>query len=644
MWWALFILLAAMAPTGDKGIILQQLEMGLIAAGVMLVIVSFLPIMERIRDLFTPLVTGVYLVLLVLQLCGAFFKGMLGVTMTGHVDFRVAGVSLSVIVLVLLVSGRGKGLFRSMGPLIGIATGWALFALLGMTEPRIPGDETAGWFVLPELFAWGAPIWDFGVVLTSLLTGAILISNVVASILVISRTLDREADASTYRLGLRGNGVNTILSGGLSVVGLVPLSVSAGFIMTTGIRARLPFIIGAVLIAISGLLPFVGQFFAMLPAEVAYAATFIPFAQMLSFGVRDLMGVEPSNRNLLIIGMTMMVGVGVMFLPPDALSSLAPWARNLFANGLLVGLILCLLLEHVIFKEKGHREGVLFCAYRVDLQKSQQVDTNANREGQDDRQCKRSHDNPLVIDAWQKQNVAGVDHLADDQEGQHATARSQGSQGTSDERVCFRTKREQNRQHHHQDNGQNWVAADEVHDRNWHEHLQQRTYRSRDDDKDCYFKEFDDCMANYVVEHLTERFFLFHRNHFSRRRCFQHGQFENVVLDADFFFLAVLLNQQHPADEYGDGEGSRDTRPHHLGVQTERHVGGDHRQRVNDRSGQRKRHRRRHRYTFAHKAAGYWDVPQSQTGRAMPSRAAVTTFKAPFFGSIFNICSREINS
>jgi xanthine/uracil permease len=355
MWWALFTLMAAMAPAGDKGIVLQQLEMGLIAAGVMLIVVSLLPIMHRIRELFTPLVTGVYLCLLVLQLCGAFFKGMLGVSMTGHVDFRVAGVSLVAIVLVLLVSNKGKGLFRSMGPLVGITMGWGLFALLGLTEPRVPSDEAAGWFSLPELFAWGAPVWDFGVVLTALVTGAILISNVVASILVLSKTVDQEADTSTLRRGLLGNGVNSILSGGLSVVGLVPLSVSAGFIMTTGIRARLPFIIGAILVAISGLLPFVGQFFAMLPSEVAYAATFIPFAQMFGFGVRDLMGIEPSNRNLLIIGMTFMVGVGVMFLPPDALITLPPWARNLFANGLLVGLIVCLLLEHVVFRKRDNK-------------------------------------------------------------------------------------------------------------------------------------------------------------------------------------------------------------------------------------------------------------------------------------------------
>ena len=351
MWWALFVLLATMSAPGEKGTVLQQLELGMIVAGAVLILISFLPIMARIRDLFTPLVTGVYLVLLVVQLSGPFFKGMLGITATGKLDWRMTLLSLLVIVVTLTISLKGKGLLRSMGPLFGIASGWLLFGAFGLVEPHT-GATGQSWFALPELFAWGAPVWDFGIILTSVLTGLILISNVVASILVVGKSIDAEISAATYRRGLLGNGISGLLSGGFAVIGLVPLSVSAGFISTTGIRSRKPFVIGAVLVTLSGLFPLVGNFFATLPSEVAYAALFVPFSQMIGFGVRDLMGVEGTPRNLMVIGLSLMVGSGFMFLPPSGLSDLAPWLRNLFANGLLMGLLLCLLLEHVIFREK----------------------------------------------------------------------------------------------------------------------------------------------------------------------------------------------------------------------------------------------------------------------------------------------------
>jgi xanthine/uracil permease len=52
-----------------------------------------------------------------------------------------------------------------------------------------------------------------------------------------------------------------------------------------------------------------------------------------------------------------MVGIGMMFMPPAAFESVAPWLRNIMANGLLVGLILCLFLEHVVFREKKNVVG-----------------------------------------------------------------------------------------------------------------------------------------------------------------------------------------------------------------------------------------------------------------------------------------------
>ncbi|PWK15819.1 purine/pyrimidine permease [Tumebacillus permanentifrigoris] len=351
MWWALFLTLAAVATGGDKGAVLRQLEMGMIIAGVVLVLLSLLPLMGRLRDLFTPLVTGVYLILLVVSLSGSFFKGMLGITRTGGIDGTVVLMSLGVILIVLMLSLKGRGLWRSMGPLIGIVIGWALFAAFGYLDREATGEATH-WFALPQLFAWGTPIWDTGIVLTSVLTGVILISNVVASILVVARTLGQEISSDTYRRGLRGNGIGSVLSGMFATIGPVPLSVSAGFISTTGIRSKRPFLIGATMVALSGLFPIIGDFFATLPSEVAYAALFVPFAQMMGFGIRDLMSLEPSPRNLQVIGFSLMVGIGVMFLPPSAIATLDPWLRNLVANGILVGLLLCLFLEHVVFRER----------------------------------------------------------------------------------------------------------------------------------------------------------------------------------------------------------------------------------------------------------------------------------------------------
>ncbi|MEH7108498.1 purine/pyrimidine permease [Bacillus sp. JJ1764] len=355
MWWAIFILLGTTSAAAEQGHLLKQLELGLIVSGGFMAVLSFLPIIEKVRNLFTPIVTGVYLILLVSQLSGSFFKSMLGIVETGHFDATIAFICLLEIILILTISLKATGILKSLGPLIGIVAGWLLFRWLGPVHTG-KAYEPSSWFAVPELFSWGMPEFDAGIVLTSIITSIVLLSNVIASILVVGLSLQKEIKPVQYQKGIFGNGVNLILSGLFSVVGVVPLSVAAGFITTTGIKAKRPMIIGAVIILVTGFLPYIGGFLSTLPLEVAYASLFIPFSQMLGFGIRDLMGQEPSARNLLVIGISLMTGIGIMFLPPESYETVAPWLRNIVSNGLIMGLVLCLFLEHAIFRVKKTEE------------------------------------------------------------------------------------------------------------------------------------------------------------------------------------------------------------------------------------------------------------------------------------------------
>ncbi|WP_423801044.1 purine/pyrimidine permease [Neobacillus sp. SAB-20_R2A] len=351
MWWAIFILLGTMSVPANQGNVLQQLEMGLIIAGILLAIIGFLPIIENIRLLFTPIVTGVYLILLVSQLSGSFLKSMLGFTATGHLNGKIALICFLVVVIILFISLKTTGILRSLGPLAGIIVGWAMFHFFGLGDTKQAYEPTK-WFSIPEFFSWGTPKFDIGIALTTILTSVVLISNVISSVLVVGLALEKRVKPTQYQKGIFGNGVGLIFSGLFSVVGVIPLAISAGFIMTTGIKKLLPLIIGAVLITASGFFPYIGGFLATLPLEVAYASLFTMFTQLLGFGIRDLMGQEPTGRNLMVIGISLMTGIGIMFLPPEAFENIAPWLRNIVSNGLLVGLILCFVLEHVIFRKR----------------------------------------------------------------------------------------------------------------------------------------------------------------------------------------------------------------------------------------------------------------------------------------------------
>ncbi|USG68493.1 purine/pyrimidine permease [Brevibacillus ruminantium] len=352
LWWGIFIILAQIGTS--VGIapreIGQSFQLGLLLAGAMFFLFGLLGWIGKIQRWFTPLVSGTYMVLLAVSLCSSLVTGMLGIGYqhAKQVDPGIALVSVVIVALVLIFL-RTKRL-ASFAVLLGMSVGWALFAVLGWTEPVRPTEQ---FIVMPTLFFWGAPKWDWGVVLTSLLTGFVLLTNLVTSMNVMGKATQSPPTVQQFNRGGVFTGVSHMLSGLSGVVGMIPLSIAAAVIETTKMAARLPFLLAMGGMMIIGLLPSVSQFLAALPTPVAYAGMFITYTQLLGFGLKDIASVQLDSRAITVAGSSILAGIGVMFVPTSAWQQLPSLASFLFGNGLLLGVMVCMLLEHVAFRQKG---------------------------------------------------------------------------------------------------------------------------------------------------------------------------------------------------------------------------------------------------------------------------------------------------
>jgi len=353
MWWGVFISLAALAPGLGKPLPLLRtdLEMGVIIAGLVLVLVGSSRVIGGALRLFTPAVTGSVLILLGLQLSGTFVNGMLGLGAgASTVNYRAVFLSLVVAAVVLWAGLQGRPLLRSLAVLAGIAVGWLLALPLGMAPPA--PWQGAGLFRWPQLFAWGRPTFDGGIVITCVFTGLLVLSNLVASILAMEKTIGREASRPVYDRGVALTGVADILAGAGATVGFVPLSLGAAMVGMTGVASRLPFILFALLMALLGLLPTVGALLSAIPVPVGYTVLMVSFCQMIGFGLRDFLQLDLDNRDFYVLGLTLLFGTGTMFIPPAALAGLPALLRYLLGNGFIAGMLLCILLEHVFLPVK----------------------------------------------------------------------------------------------------------------------------------------------------------------------------------------------------------------------------------------------------------------------------------------------------
>jgi xanthine/uracil permease len=350
LWWSVFLVFIGLNGTNDRTHhILQSIELGLMISGLLFILLSVFNIIQHVKKLFTPIVTGTYFILLVAQISGPFIKGIIGVDYKGPgIDWRISLTAIFTAVITILFSKSRYKWISSYSVLLGMLIGWGLFALFQLTAPK--EFQLNKWFQIPEMLAWGMPKADAGVILTSVIVTLLLLVNIVSSIDVVEK-VTRPLSKPVYNRSGIIMGISQILSGVFSTIGFVPLSYTAGFIMTTKMMERLPFIIGSLLILLISFFPFVTVFFASIPTPVGYASMLLAFSNMMGIGIREYSQTDLNEKNLFIIGISLMIGIGSMFIPTEAVANFPTIIASIVNNGLIVGVLICMVLEQLMSRK-----------------------------------------------------------------------------------------------------------------------------------------------------------------------------------------------------------------------------------------------------------------------------------------------------
>jgi len=337
--------------------VLRLLVTTMILTGVFLVLFGIFKIAGRVISLFTPLVTGVFLTLLTIQLGGTFLTGMMGVAETGSIQVSSTLISFIAFGTVLGLSLFSTGWMRSYAVLIGIAVGWLLFLIF--VDTTITAPEGLKILSPPEWFAWGLPVWDWSIVPVAFITAAILLSNIVAALASVtevregkSRVTMNDMNRSSFTLG-----INHGISGAFAGVAVITLASSAGFIRLTGEKRLRPFMLAAIVMMVVSFFPSIIYWLAQIPAPIANAALLATFVQLMGLGIRNLFSNQLDERNTTIITVSLLIGSGLMFIPTDSFLVLPDTVRQVIGNGLLVGTIIAVILEFFWKKPKGARVG-----------------------------------------------------------------------------------------------------------------------------------------------------------------------------------------------------------------------------------------------------------------------------------------------
>jgi xanthine/uracil permease len=346
LWWGVILSLCASASASSTSLSLLGggLATGIILSGIVIAVLGVLGIGSWLKKIFTPVVMGVFLLLLSCQLITIFLRGMLGLSGSAHIDVKVAVLSIFLVVLVSWLNIKGRGKISNFSILIGIVVGWIIYAICFDTTAPVQPSEAS----LFTLFPWGSPNLEWGIVITGLLTGLINTTNTVASLQGAETLFEKKTTDGQYKRSFFITGVNSVVSGLLGMVPFAPYTSSLGFLQSTRILEKSAFIVGGLLFMLMGLVPFLSSTFATMPISVGDAVLFVAYLQLFGSALKNIEGIRFNSKTIYRVAAPTLIGIAMLALPTEAYQSFPVSIRPLISNGLLVGILLAIILENVV--------------------------------------------------------------------------------------------------------------------------------------------------------------------------------------------------------------------------------------------------------------------------------------------------------
>lgn len=303
---------------GDIATIAGAMVVGGIVAAVVGVFV------KKIRRFFPPIITGTVVFTIGLSLYPTAINYMAGGTgntyevvvlrkgLTSalvHGSWQNWAVAAFTLIVVMVMSNKGKGICKLAAILLGMIAGYIVAAVFGMVDLSEVRD--AVWFSLPQFMHFGIK-FEFSACIALALLFAI---NAIQAIGDLTATtvggLNREPTDQELQGGIVTYGLTNVLSAFFGSLPTATYSQNVGIVTTNKVVNRVVFALAGGFLLLAGLIPKFSAILTTIPQCVLGGATITVFSTIAMTGMKLIASETISPRNTTIVGLSAALGVGI---------------------------------------------------------------------------------------------------------------------------------------------------------------------------------------------------------------------------------------------------------------------------------------------------------------------------------------------
>jgi xanthine permease len=332
---------------GERG--LRTVFGSVIVASVLGLVIS--PFFSRIVRFFPPVVTGSIITVIGLSLmpvAAGWIAGqptiMVDGTPTPNPNYGApASIGLAVVTLaIVLVLSKIPRLSR-LAVLLGLALGTVFAFLVGVASFDSVG--TARVFALPQPFAFGAPIFEIGAIVSMTIVILVIMVETTADILAVGEVVGTRVDARRVGDGLRADMVASAVAPVFNSFPATAFAQNVGLVALTGITSRFAVAAGGAILLVLGLSPMLAAVVGVIPLPVLGGAGIVLFGTVAASGVRTLSKVDyAGNNNLIVVAVALAFGL-IPVVAGSFWDRFPDWFVTIFHSGISAASIVAVLLN-----------------------------------------------------------------------------------------------------------------------------------------------------------------------------------------------------------------------------------------------------------------------------------------------------------